>query len=135
MSANYVLTSVITWCLITEGFLILSSLLSLLTCILLYVQFGPLLLLITEYYSWAHGFFIYLIYFDSLQSLLILNLFLRSSIHQIPGLGRSPGEAKGQLQYSGLESMESQRVRHNRATFTFTFIQTVKCTVYSLMPF
>ena len=46
----------------------------------------------------------------------------------IPGLGRSPGEGKGYpLQYSGLEnSMDcivhgSQRVRHDWATFTFTF--------------
>ena len=44
----------------------------------------------------------------------------------IPGLGRSPGEGKGySLQYSGLEnSKESQRVRHDQATFTslyFTF--------------
>lgn len=76
LSANYVPTSVITWCLIIEGFLILSSLLH-----SLYVQFGPLLPLITKYYSWAHGFFFYSIYFDSLQSLLILNLFLRYSIH------------------------------------------------------
>ena len=38
----------------------------------------------------------------------------------IPRLGRSPGEGKGyELQYSGLEnSMGSQRVRHNWATFT-----------------
>ena len=43
----------------------------------------------------------------------------------IPRLGRSPGEGKGYLlQYSGLEnSMDYglQRVRHNWATFTFTF--------------
>ena len=40
----------------------------------------------------------------------------------IPGLGRSPGEGKGYpLQCSGLEkSMGSQRVGHDRATFTFT---------------
>ena len=44
----------------------------------------------------------------------------------IPGLGRSPGERKGYpFQYSGLEnsmdySMGLQRVRHDRATFTFT---------------
>ena len=43
----------------------------------------------------------------------------------IPGLGRSPGEGKGYpLQYSGLEnsvqSMGSQRVGHDWATFTFT---------------
>ena len=40
----------------------------------------------------------------------------------IPGLGRLAGEAKGYpLQHSGLEnSMGSQRVRHNWATFTFT---------------
>ena len=44
----------------------------------------------------------------------------------IPGLGRSPGEGKGYpLQYSGLEnsmdciSMGWQRVRHDRATFTY----------------
>ena len=39
----------------------------------------------------------------------------------IPELGRSPGEGKDYpLQYSGLEnSMESQRVRHKWATFTF----------------
>ena len=45
----------------------------------------------------------------------------------IPGLGRSPGEGKGfPLQYSGLEnsmdciqSMELQRVGHNRVTFSF----------------
>ena len=45
-----------------------------------------------------------------------------------PGLRRSPGEGKGYpLQYSGLEnsincveSMGSQRVRHDWATFTFT---------------
>ena len=38
----------------------------------------------------------------------------------IPGLGRSPGKGKGYpLQYSGLEnSMGSQRVRHDWATFT-----------------
>ena len=42
----------------------------------------------------------------------------------IPRLGRSPGEGKDcPLQYSGLEnSMGSQRVRHDWATFTFTFI-------------
>ena len=41
----------------------------------------------------------------------------------IAGLGRSPGEEKGYpLRYSGLEnSMGSQRVSHNWATFTFTF--------------
>ena len=44
----------------------------------------------------------------------------------IPGLERSPGEGNGYpLQYSGLEnsiqSMGSQRVRHDWATFTFTF--------------
>ena len=44
----------------------------------------------------------------------------------IPGLGRSPGEGKSYpLQYSGLEnsmenSMRSQRVRYDWATFTFT---------------
>ena len=43
----------------------------------------------------------------------------------IPGLGRSPGEGNGYpLQYSGLEnsmeSMGSQRVRHDCATFTFS---------------
>ena len=45
----------------------------------------------------------------------------------IPGLGRSPGEAKvGSLQYSSLENSMgctvhgSQRVRHNWASFTFT---------------
>ena len=40
----------------------------------------------------------------------------------IPGLGRSPGEGKGYpLKYSGLEnSMGSQGVRHDWATFTFT---------------
>ena len=40
----------------------------------------------------------------------------------IPGLGRSPGEGNGYpLQYSGLEnSMGSQRVGHNRETFTLT---------------
>ena len=43
----------------------------------------------------------------------------------IPGLGRTPEEGKGYpLQYSGLDnsmSMESQRVGHNWATFTFHF--------------
>ena len=46
----------------------------------------------------------------------------------IPGSGRSAGEGKGYpLQYSGLENsmdcivMGSQRVRHDWATFTFTF--------------
>ena len=47
----------------------------------------------------------------------------------IPGLGRFPGEGNGNpLPYSGLEnamdyikSMGSQRVRHDWATFTFTF--------------
>ena len=44
----------------------------------------------------------------------------------IPGLGRYPEEGKGYpLQYSHLNSMHctwgSQRVRHDRATFTFTF--------------
>ena len=50
----------------------------------------------------------------------------------IPGLGRTPGEGNGNpLQYSCLEnpmdrgarlqSIGSQRVRHNRATNTFTF--------------
>ena len=51
----------------------------------------------------------------------------------MPGLGRSPGDKNGYpLQYSGFEnstdrragrllSMGSQRVRHDRATFTFTF--------------
>ena len=44
----------------------------------------------------------------------------------ILGLGRSPGEGKGYpLQYSGLEnsmeeSMGSQRVGHDCATFTFS---------------
>ena len=45
----------------------------------------------------------------------------------IPGLGRSPGGGKGYpLQYSDLEnsmdiqSIGSQRVRDDRATFTFT---------------
>ena len=40
----------------------------------------------------------------------------------IPGLGRPPGEGKGYPhQYSGLEnSMNSLRVRHDWATFTFT---------------
>ena len=40
----------------------------------------------------------------------------------ISGSGRSPGEGNGNpLQYSGLEnSMGSQRVRHDQATFTFT---------------
>ena len=43
----------------------------------------------------------------------------------IPGLGRFPGEGKGYpLQYSGLEnSMGSQRVRYNWATFTFTLVK------------
>ena len=45
----------------------------------------------------------------------------------IPGLGRSSGEGKGYpLQYSGLENsmdcMGSQRVGHDWATFTFSFI-------------
>ena len=42
----------------------------------------------------------------------------------IPGLGRSPGEGRGYpLQYCGLEnSMGSQRVGHDWATFTFTFL-------------
>ena len=42
----------------------------------------------------------------------------------IPGLGRSPGEGKRYpLQYSGLEnSMDSQRVGHNWATFTFSLL-------------
>ena len=50
----------------------------------------------------------------------------------IPGLGRFPGEGKGYPhQHSGLEnsmdcvelqSMGLQRVGHNQATFTFTFI-------------
>ena len=47
----------------------------------------------------------------------------------IPELERSPGEGKGYpLQYSGLENsmahgpfMRSQRVRHDRVTFTSTF--------------
>ena len=41
----------------------------------------------------------------------------------IPGIGRSPGEGNWlPLQYSGLEnSMGSLRVRHDWATFTFTF--------------
>ena len=46
----------------------------------------------------------------------------------IPGLGRSPGEGKGYpFQYSGLEnSMDytvlwGRRVRHDWATFAFTF--------------
>ena len=48
-----------------------------------------------------------------------------------PGLGRAPGEGKGYpLQYSGLEnSMGSQRVRHDRVTFTFTFHEN-----WSLVP-
>ena len=56
----------------------------------------------------------------------------------IPGWGRSPGEGKGYpLQYSGLEnSMEciakgGQRVGHNWATFTFTFIWLSWC--YNMM--
>ena len=46
----------------------------------------------------------------------------------IPGLGRSPGEGKGYpLQYSGLGiSMWLQRVRHDWATFTFSFNQQLK---------
>ena len=43
----------------------------------------------------------------------------------IPGLGRSPGDGKGYpLQYSGLENSSpwGRRVRHDWATFTFTFI-------------
>ena len=49
----------------------------------------------------------------------------------VPELGRSLGEGKGYpLQYSGLEnprdcmSMGLQRVGHDRATFTFTFLRT-----------
>ena len=40
----------------------------------------------------------------------------------IPGLGRAPGEGKGDsLQYFGLEnSMGSQRVGNDLTTFTFT---------------
>ena len=47
----------------------------------------------------------------------------------IPGLGRSLEEGKGYpLQYSGLEksvekSLGSQRVGHNSAAFTFTFLK------------
>ena len=45
----------------------------------------------------------------------------------IPGSGRSTGEGKGYpLQYSGLEnlqSMVSQRVGHDWATFTFTWFK------------
>ena len=47
----------------------------------------------------------------------------------IPGLGRSLEEGKGDpLQYSGLEksvekSLGSQRVGHNSAAFTFTFLK------------
>ena len=63
----------------------------------------------------------------------------------IPGLRRSPGEGKGYLlQYSGLEnsmdceSMGSQRVGHDWATFTFTFkrkgIKSSYLTVGSLLP-
>ena len=49
----------------------------------------------------------------------------------IPRLGRSPGEGKGYpLQYSGLEnstiqSMGSQRVGHDWATFTFIHVRVV----------
>ena len=54
-------------------------------------------------------------------------------LSSIPGLGRSSGEGKGYLlQYSGLEnsmdyiqSMGSQRVEHNWATFTFTFLSLI----------
>ena len=60
----------------------------------------------------------------------------------IPGLGRSPGEAKGYpLQYSGLEnpwteepgrlqSMGWQRVGHDWVTFIFTFHQINKNKIY-----
>ena len=47
----------------------------------------------------------------------------------IPGLVRSPGEGKGYpLQFSGLENsmdqpMGSQRVGHDRATFTVVSVQ------------
>ena len=52
---------------------------------------------------------------------------IAGDLGSIPGLGRSPGEGKGYLlQYSGLEnSMDctvhvSQKVGHDRTTFTFT---------------
>ena len=51
--------------------------------------------------------------------------YYAGDLGSIPGLERSPEEGKGyQLQYSGLEnsmeSMGSQRVGHDWATFTFT---------------
>ena len=51
----------------------------------------------------------------------------------VPGLGRSPGEGKGySLQYSGLEnSMDSQRVGHDWATFTsLHFFTTIRVAIY-----
>ena len=49
--------------------------------------------------------------------------FLKRDRGSVPGLGTSPGEGKGHpLQYSDVQnSMGSQRVGHNWATFTFTF--------------
>ena len=44
----------------------------------------------------------------------------------IPALGRSPGEGKGYPpQYCGLENSGSQRIRHDKATFTQSCIQNI----------
>ena len=50
------------------------------------------------------------------------------NLGSVLGLERSPGEGKGySLQYSGLENpMDSQRVRHDRATFTFKALNNSK---------
>ena len=60
-------------------------------------------------------------YWASLVAQLINNLPAMWEACPIPGLGRSPGEGKSYpLRYSDLEnSVESQGVRHNWATFTF----------------
>ena len=63
---------------------------------------------------------------NSLVAQLVKNLLaMWADLGSVPGLGRSPGEGKGYpLQYSGLEnSMGSQRVGHDWATFTFSFSQ------------
>ena len=85
---------------------------------------------------YLHSFIFYL----SSQAMLVVKNLLANAgdikdVGLIPGLGRSPGEGNGTpLQYSclensmdrgawGLQSMRSQRVRHDRSDLSRMFYQ------------
>ena len=77
----------------------------------------------------------------SLVAQLVRNLpAMWADLGSIPGLERSPGEGKSYLLILGwripwtIQSMGSQRVGHNWATFTFTFVADLYIAWLPLQP-